>query len=112
MIAFLLSLLVGGIAIIITAWLLPGINVTSFGNSILVAAVLALLNATVKPVLTLLTLPITIFTLGIFMLVINALVVMLAGAIVPGFSVDNFWWALLFSVVLSIVMGVFTSLMK
>lgn len=100
---FLLSWLISALAIIITAYLLPGVRLSGFFAALVTALVLGLINAFIKPVLLLLTLPINILTLGLLTLVINALLIMLAGAIVPGFSVSGFWWALLFSLVLSIV---------
>ncbi|WP_339926352.1 phage holin family protein [uncultured Cyclobacterium sp.] len=101
--SILLQLAVAGLVIIFTAYLLPGIMVEDFLTGVLIAALLALLNVTVKPILIFFTIPITILTLGLFLLVINALMVLLAADIVNGFSVGNFWWALLFSLVLSLV---------
>ena len=94
-------------AVLITAWILPGITVAPFWVAIVVAVILSLLNALLKPLLVILTIPITILTLGLFLLVINALIIMLAGAIVPGFEVANFWWALLFSIILSLIASLF-----
>jgi len=81
---------------------LGGIDVDAFSTSLIVALVLGLLNFFVKPFLVLLTLPITIFTLGLFYLVINALIILLCDKLVDGFSVASFWTALLFSIILSI----------
>ncbi|HNP47672.1 MAG TPA: phage holin family protein, partial [Bacteroidia bacterium] len=78
--------------------------------ALIVAAVLAVLNAIVKPVLVLFTIPITIFTLGLFLLVINAVMILLVDKLVDGFSVEGFWTALLFSIILSAVTSVFSSL--
>lgn len=103
----LFQLGIAGLAIIFTAYLLPGISVDDFLTGILIAALLALLNITIKPVLIFLTIPITLITLGLFLLVINAFLVIIASLIVPGFTVDNFWWALLFSLILSLVNSVF-----
>ncbi|MDD3498400.1 MAG: phage holin family protein [Candidatus Moranbacteria bacterium] len=91
------------LAVFISAELLPGIELSSIYVAFVVAVVLGLINIFLKPVLLILTLPINIMTLGLFTLVINALLVMLAGAIVDGFFVDGFWWALVFSLVLSLV---------
>ncbi len=104
---FLANILVTGLAVLICAKLLPGIDVPDMLTAVIVAAVLALLNAVVKPILILLTIPITLFTLGLFLLVINAFIIMLAGAIVKDFHVENFWWALLFSLLLSMVTSIF-----
>jgi putative membrane protein len=85
------------------SYLLEGINFDSFWSAIIVAIVLAVLNAIIKPILILLTLPITLFTFGLFLFVINALMILLAEKLVDGFSVDGFWWALLFSLLLSLL---------
>lgn len=101
--SFLLQWLVSGLAIIITAYLLPGVRVTGFFAALVTALILGLINAFIRPVLILLTLPLNILTLGLFTLVINALLIMLAAAIVPGFAVKGFWWALLFGLVLAVI---------
>jgi len=102
-VGFILKWLLNGLAIVITAYLLPGVRLSGFGAALIAALVLGLINAFLKPVLLLLTLPLNILTLGLLTFVINALLIMLTSAIVSGFSVDGFWWALLFSLVLSIV---------
>jgi putative membrane protein len=91
------------VAILIAAYLLPGVSIRSLGAAIVTALVLGLINAVLRPILVVLTLPITILTLGLFIFVLNALLVLLTSSIVPGFEVRSFWWALLFSVVFSIV---------
>ena len=85
------------------AHILSGVHVTDFWTAVVFALVLALLNMFVKPLLILFTLPVTFITLGLFLFVVNTLVVLLASKIVDGFSIDNFWWALLFSIILSII---------
>jgi putative membrane protein len=100
---FLLNWLIYTLAIIITAYILPGVEVEGIFAALVAALVLGLINAALKPIIFIITLPINILTLGLFTLVINALLVMLADLIVPGFSVSSFLWALLFSVILSIV---------
>ncbi len=90
-------------AIAIIAWLLPGVDVDSFWTAMIVAAVLALLNIFVKPVLIFLTIPVTILTLGLFILIINAIIILMASSLVNGFHVDSFWWALLFSLLNSLL---------
>ena len=85
------------------AQFLGGVHVTDFWTAIGFAIVLALINMFIKPLLILFTLPVTIVTLGLFLFVINALVVLLASRIVHGFTIDSFWWALLFSIILSII---------
>lgn len=99
----LIQLLLGGVAVFITQYLLPGVHVESFWNGVVVAALIALLNLTIKPILIVLTIPITIVTLGLFLLAINAILILLAAQIVPGFTVDGFWWALLFGLILGLV---------
>lgn len=101
--SILLNWLLSALAIIVAAYLLPGVKVDSFVTALVVAVVLGVINAFLKPILLFLTLPITILTLGLFSLVINALLVMLSAAIVPGFVVDGFWWALIFSILLSFI---------
>lgn len=106
MISLLINWLLGALAIIVAAYFLPGVHLEGanhFTTALILALVLGAINAILKPILLLLTLPINILTLGLFTLVINALLVMLASSIVTGFKVENFWWALLFSLVLSLV---------
>lgn len=83
------------------SYLLSGIIIDSFWTAILLAIILSLLNAIVKPLLIFLTFPITIITLGLFLFVINALIILLADDLLDGFDVKNFWWALLFGLLLS-----------
>ncbi len=110
MLSFIAKLITTSLAVIIVAYLLPGVHVESALSAIGLAIVLSLLNIFVKPLLILLTLPITVVTLGLFLLVINALIILLAAELVPGFSINGFWWALLFSIILSIVVSVLESL--
>ncbi len=97
------KLLFRALIIMVLAYVLPGVTVTGFFAALATAVVLAVLNAVVKPILVFLTLPITVITLGLFMFVINAGLVLLASAIVPGFHVAGFGWALLFSLLLSLI---------
>jgi putative membrane protein len=99
----LLNWLVTTAAILISAYLLPGVAVRSLTAAVITALVLGLINAIVRPILIVLTLPLTIVTLGLFIFVLNALLVLLTSAIVPGFEVRSFGWALLFSLLFSIV---------
>ena len=99
----LISWLISALAVLAAAYLLPGIQVASFTTALVTALVLGIINAVLKPLFLLLTLPINIITFGLFTLVVNASLVMLTTYLVPGFIVDNFWWALLFSLVLSII---------
>ena len=87
----------------VSAYILPGVHVQNFWTALVVALVMGVLNILIKPLLVILTLPITIVTFGLFLLVINALMVLLASRIVPGFTVDGFWWAVLFSILVSLI---------
>jgi putative membrane protein len=100
---FLIRLLVSALAAMLTAYLLPGVRIDNFITALILALVLAILNLLVKPVLIILTLPVTIVTLGLFLLVINAIIILFASGLVSGFGVDGFWWALLFSIVMTII---------
>lgn len=99
----LASLVVGAIAVIVTAYLLPGVTVDGFLSALVAAVVLAVVNGLIRPILLFLTLPINLLTLGLFTFVIVGLCVMLVSAIVPGFEVAGFLWALAFALVLAIV---------
>lgn len=102
---FILKILLSALAVLIIGYFLPGVSIES--NSVVtalwVSLILGLLFTFLKPILVVLTLPVTIITLGLFLLVINALLILLASRLVEGFHVDGFWWALLFSILLSIV---------
>jgi putative membrane protein len=100
---FLINWLVTALAVAIVSYLLPGVSLTGAFAALVTALVLGLVNAFIRPILLILTLPLTIVTLGLFTLVINAFMVVLTAAIVPGFIVASFWWALLFSLVLALV---------
>lgn len=99
----LINWVLDAVAILIAAYMLPGIHINDVLTAFLLAVVLGVINAIIRPVLFILTLPITILTLGLFTLVLNALLILLASVIVPGFTVDGFWWALLFGIILFIV---------
>jgi len=103
----LLKWLINAIVIMVASYILPGVHVDNFWTALVVSLVMGILNILLKPLLILLTLPITIVTLGLFLLVINALLVLVVAHIVPGFHVDNFWWAILFSIVISLMNMVF-----
>lgn len=100
--SIIINWLISCFAIVITAYLLPGIHLSGFKAALLTALALGLINAFIKPVLSLLTLPLTVMTLGLFSLVLNALLIMLTAKLVPGFQVQGFLWAVAFSVVLTI----------
>lgn len=99
----LINWLVSGLAVLASAYLLPGVHVQSFLTALVIALVLGIINSILKPILLVLTLPLNILSLGLFTLVINASLVLLASALVNGFVVDGFLWALVFSLVLSLV---------
>ena len=101
--SFLLHWLIRALAIGITAYLLPGVRLSSFAAAIVTALVLGLINTFIRPLLLLFTLPLNILTLGLFTFVINAALIMLTSAIVPVFVVAGFGWALLFSLVLAVI---------
>jgi putative membrane protein len=103
MLIILINWLVSAIAVLLASYLIPGVVVSTFWWALVVALVLGIVNAVIKPILVLLTLPINILTLGLFTLVIDAVLVLLVSAIVPGFHVSGFWPALFFSITLSII---------
>jgi putative membrane protein len=98
----ILKIILTAVAVLVIAHFLPGVSVVNFTNAVIVAVVLALLRVTIKPILIILTLPVTIITLGLFLLVINALIILLADNLIDGFYVTGFWIALLFSLILSV----------
>ena len=109
---FIVKIIISTLAVIVTTWFLPGVSISGvndtdrFFTALMVAVVLAFLNTVVKPVLTFLTIPITILTLGLFYLVLNAVIILIADKLVTGFHVSGFFTALLFSIILSIVTGI------
>jgi putative membrane protein len=107
---FIINIITTSLAVVLSAYLLPGVSVDSMLTAILIALVLAILNLLVKPILVLFTLPITVMTLGLFLLVINAVIVIIADKLVDGFTINGFWWAVLFSIVLTIVVSLLESL--
>jgi putative membrane protein len=109
MTGILIRWLITTLAILAVPYLISGVRVESFGSAMLTAAILGILNALVRPILIILTLPLTILTLGLFILIINALLFQLAGAIVPGMYVASFWSAFFASIIVSIVSWVLNS---
>ncbi len=109
---FILRLLLTALAVVILAKLLPGVSVDSYWTAIIVAIVLAILNLIVKPILVLFTLPVTILTLGLFLLVINAIIIFIADGFVSGFDVDGWLIAIIFSLLLSIIQSILFSVLK
>ncbi|PWL37922.1 hypothetical protein DKG77_14265 [Flagellimonas aquimarina] len=108
----LLKLLLNAIAVIILSYVLPGVGVDSMTTAIIVALVLSVLNFIVKPILVILTLPITIVTLGLFLLVINAIIILIAADFISGFQVSSIWWAIIFSLLLSFLQSILHSIIK
>lgn len=106
----LISWLVFAVAIYATAYLLPGVELSGFMGALWVALGLGVINALIRPVLLILTLPLNILTLGLLTFVINALMVMLADYLLVDFGVANFWWALLFSLVVSVINAILSSI--
>lgn len=109
---FLLIWLATAVSLLITAWIVPGIFITGIVPAAIGAIVLGFVNAIVKPILVLFTLPLTILTLGLFLLVVNAIAFSLVGYFTPGFEVNGFLSALFGSLVLSFVSGVVSQLFK
>lgn len=108
----LVNVLVSAVAVFLTSRFLRGVALDGFGTAVLVAAVLGIVNGVLGPLLMAISVPLNAMTLGLFTLVIIAGLVMLTSALVPGFRVENWWWALGFAVVLAIVNSGFHSLMR
>lgn len=108
----ILRILLSALAVVVLANILPNVSVDSYVTAIIVAVVLSLLNFIVKPILVILTLPVTILTFGLFLLIVNAVIILLADYLIPGFNVDGMWWALLFSLLLSLLQSILFSLLK
>jgi putative membrane protein len=100
---FLVRLVLNGVAIVIATWVLPGLHLSGPLAALAAGAILGFVNAIIRPVLFLLTLPLTLITLGLFIFVLNALCLGLTAALVPGFSIDGFWWAVLGALLISVV---------
>lgn len=107
----IIKLLLTALAVLVLAEILSGVSVQSYASAIIVAVVIALLRLIVKPILIILTLPITIVTFGLFLLIINAIIILMASYFVSGFEVATIWWALLFSLLLSLFQSVLFSLL-
>ncbi|WP_338647265.1 phage holin family protein [Flavobacterium sp. KS-LB2] len=107
----LIKILITSGLVLLIANFMPGVHVNGFTTALIVAIVLGLLNIFIKPILVVLTLPVTIITLGLFLLVINALMILLCTKIVGGFSVDTFWTALFFSIILSLLQSIMNGIL-
>ena len=108
----LLVWILNAVALLVVAYVLPGIVVASFWSAMWAALVLGLINMLVKPLFVLLTLPITIVTVGLFLFVITALMFCLAGSILKGFQVNGFWWAVGGALLYSLISGFLTNLIN
>ena len=108
---FLARLLLNGIAILVAAWLIPGLELTDTVSALMAGALLGFVNALVRPILLLLTLPFTLITLGLFIFVVNAICLGLTAALVPGFSISGFWAALFGALVVSLVSWILNGLL-
>lgn len=102
----IVRILITSALVLLIAHFMKGVHVAGFTTALIVAVVLGLLNIFIKPILVVLTLPVTILSLGLFLLFINAIIIILCDAIVGGFDVDSFWTALLFSIILSLSQSV------
>ncbi|MCZ4409564.1 phage holin family protein [Cryomorphaceae bacterium 1068] len=103
----IIKLLLNALLVFALAWALPGVQVEDFWTALVVAVIIGFLNIFVKPILVVITIPVTILTLGLFLLIINAVVIQMAAWLVDDFYVTNFWWALLFSLILSVMNSAF-----
>ncbi len=112
MVEFLVTWLVSALAVLLTAWVVPGLAIANFTTALIAAPIFGIVNAVVKPLLVLFTLPLTILSLGLFLLVVNAIAFGLVGYLTPGFAVSGFFPALFGSFVLSIVSSVLNNLLK
>jgi putative membrane protein len=104
---FIIYLVTSALAVMVSAYVLPGVRVDSFFTAIVVGVILGMANMILKPILVILTLPITILTLGLFTLCINGAIVLLVARIVPGFYVDGLLWGIIFSLLMSFVSSFF-----
>ncbi len=109
---YLFKVLLTALAVLIIAYLLPGVEVDDYGTAIWVAFIVGILFSILKPILVILTLPATILTMGLFLFVINAAMILLANSWIDGFSVSGFWIALLFSILLSLFESIIDKLME
>lgn len=106
----LLTWVINALALLILPYVIPSIRIRGFGTALIVAVVLGLINTLLRPVLILLTLPVTLLTLGLFILVINALMFQLAARLLKGFEVSGFWAAFFGSILYSIISWVLSAL--
>lgn len=108
----ILRWIINAVSIFIAAYTLPGVEISNFGAALIVALVLAVVNVMVKPLLIVLTLPATILSLGLFLFVINALMISLVDHLVEGFRISGLWWAIVFSIALSVMNSLLKSITR
>ena len=106
MVGFLVRYVLFAVSIMFTAWIIPGINIDGFLSALIACVVIALVNIFIRPLVEFISLPVNFLTLGLFSLVINALLLMLAGKLTPGFEIEGFLSALFASIVLAILAGI------
>jgi putative membrane protein len=110
---FIIKLFLNSIAVVLASYILSGVHVESFGYAIIVALTLSILNISIKPLLIVFTLPVTILSLGLFLLFINTIIIEIAAYLIGyGFRVDSWWWAFFFSILLSILNSILEKLLK
>jgi len=112
MVNLIVRILISAFSVYVSSQILPGVNVDSFQTALIVAVVLGVINMFIKPVLLLLTLPLTLVTFGLFAFVLNALLILATSNFVPGFTIDGFLWALIFSLVVSLISSFLNNLSK
>ena len=110
---FIIKLFINSVAVVLASYILHGVHVESFGWAVVVALTLSILNSSIRPLLVALTFPVTIFSLGLFLLFINAAIIEIAAYLIgKGFQVDSWWWALFFSILLSILNSILENLLR
>jgi len=109
---FILRLLLSALAVVVLSKVLPNVSVDTYTTALIVAVALSLLNFIVRPILVILTLPVTILTFGLFLLVINAIIIKLADHFIDGFTVNGWLWAIVFSLLLSLLQSILFSVLK
>lgn len=109
--SLLIKIIITAALVLLISNFMPGVHVESFTTALFVAIVLGLLNVFIKPILVIFTLPVTILTLGLFLLVVNAIIILLCEEIVGGFRVDTFWTALFFSIILSLLQSIMNGIL-
>jgi len=106
----LVRLLINAVAVLICAYFIPGVTVDGFVSALWVAVALAILNTFLKPILMLISFPINLITFGLFTIVVNTIIILLADYLVSGLTIETFWLAVLFGIVLTIVSGILDNL--